>query len=368
MDPSDASGEALAARPATQGKCTENAREGELPFPPMRILGIETSCDETACGVVEDWRVLSNVLHTQEIHGEFGGVVPEIASREHLRLLPGIVRESLRQAGLGIADMDGVCFTRGPGLAGPLLVGASFARALALEAGLPLWGVNHLEGHLAAVRLTFPDLAPPFLCLTVSGGHTEFTRVSEDGSFLELGATRDDAAGEAFDKAGKLLGLGYPAGPVLSREALAGDREAFPLPRGLLQDPGLDLSFSGLKTAILRETRSLGPDGTLARRADLCASIEEAIVDTLVEKSVRALEREGLPGIAVCGGVSANRRLRAKLALRLERKGLWARFPDPALCTDNGAMIAAACMGALERGVALPVEVDPRLSLSSAAG
>ncbi len=330
----------------------------------MRILGIETSCDETACGIVENWTVLANVLHTQEVHAEFGGVVPEIASREHLRLLPGIVGEALRQSGLGLGELDGVCFTRGPGLAGPLLVGASFARAMALEAGLPLWGVNHLEGHLAAVRLTFPDLKPPFLCLTVSGGHTEFTRVGEDGSFLELGATRDDAAGEAFDKAGKLLGLGYPAGPVLSREAALGNREAFPLPRGLLQDPGLDLSFSGLKTAVLRETQRLGPDGTRARRADLCASIEEAIVDTLVEKSLRALEREDLPGVAVCGGVSANRRLREKLAKRLERKGLWARFPDPALCTDNGAMIAAACLSALERGAPISVEVDPRLSLS----
>lgn len=334
----------------------------------MRILGIETSCDETACGIVDDWKVLANVLHTQEVHGEFGGVVPEIASREHLRLLPGIVREALRQSGLSVSDMDGICFTRGPGLAGPLLVGASFARSMALEAGIPLWGVNHLEGHLAAVRLTFPELEPPFLCLTVSGGHTEFTEVAEDGSFLELGATRDDAAGEAFDKAGKLLGLGYPAGPILSREALQGDRAAFALPRGLLQDPGLDLSFSGLKTAILREAQKLGPDGMRARRADLCASIEEAIVDTLVEKTARALEREDLPGVAVCGGVSANRRLREKLSRRLERKGLWARFPDPALCTDNGAMIAAACMGALERGVALPVEVDPRLSLSPAAG
>lgn len=335
----------------------------------MRILGIETSCDETACGIVDDWTVLANVLHTQEVHGEFGGVVPEIASREHLRLLPGIVREALAQANLTIDDMDGICFTRGPGLAGPLLVGASFARALALDAGLPLWGVNHLEGHLAAVRLTFPDLKPPFLCLTVSGGHTEFTLVSEDGSFRELGATRDDAAGEAFDKTGKLLGLGYPAGPILSKEARSGDRKAFAFPRGLLQDPGLDLSFSGLKTAVLRETQKLGPGGVRERRADLCAATEEAIVDTLVEKTLRALEREGLPGVAVCGGVSANGRLREKLGSRCGRAGLWARFPDLSLCTDNGAMIAAACLAALERGAALPVEVDPRLSLSpSSAG
>jgi len=331
----------------------------------MRILGIETSCDETACGIVEDWKVLANVLHTQEVHAEFGGVVPEIASREHLRLLPGIVREALAQSGLALEEMDGICFTRGPGLAGPLLVGASFARAMALEAGLPLWGVNHLEGHLAAVRLTFPELAPPFLCLTVSGGHTELTDVRPDGSFHELGATRDDAAGEAFDKAGKLLGLGYPAGPILSREALQGDRKAFAFPRGLLQDPGLDMSFSGLKTAVLREIQKLGADGARLRRADLCASIEEAIVDTLVEKSLRALESHGLPGVAVCGGVSANRRLREKLADRCERAGFWTRFPDQSLCTDNGAMIAGACLSALERGASISVEVDPRLSLSA---
>lgn len=330
----------------------------------MKILGIETSCDETACGILDGWTVLANVLHTQEVHAEFGGVVPEIASREHLRLLPGIVRQALEESGLQIDDLDGICFTRGPGLAGPLLVGASFARALALEAGLPLWGVNHLEGHLAAVRLTFPDLAPPFLCLTVSGGHTEFTLVGADGSFTELGATRDDAAGEAFDKAGKLLGLGYPAGPVLSRHAKAGDRAAFAFPRGLLQDPGLDLSFSGMKTSVLRECQKLKPEGVRERRDDLCASIEEAIVDTLVEKTARALERHDLPGVAVCGGVSANGRLREKLAARCERMGAWARFPDLALCTDNGAMIAAACLAALERGRDLPVAVDPRLSLS----
>ena len=330
----------------------------------MRILGIETSCDETACGILDGWNVLANVLHTQEAHCEFGGVVPEIASREHLRLLPGIVREALRQSGLAIDQLDGICFTRGPGLAGPLLVGASFARSMALEAGLPLWGVNHLEGHLAAVRLTFPELKPPFLCLTVSGGHTEFTRVAADGSFTELGTTRDDAAGEAFDKSGKLLGLGYPAGPILSKLALEGDRAAFALPRALLQEPGLDLSFSGLKTAILREAQRLGPEGVVARRADLCASIEEAIVDALVEKAVRALRQEDLPGVAVCGGVSANRRLREKLGARCGREGFWTRFPDPSLCTDNGAMIAAACLGALERGAALPVAVDPRLSLS----
>lgn len=330
----------------------------------MRVLGIETSCDETACGIVEDWKVLANVLHTQAVHSEFGGVVPEIASREHLRLLPGIVAQALDEAGIAIESLDGICFTRGPGLAGPLLVGAAFARSLALEAGLPLWGVNHLEGHLAAVRLTFPQLEPPFLCLTVSGGHTEFTVVAADGSFREVGATRDDAAGEAFDKTGKLLGLGYPAGPILSKWAQEGNPSAFAFPRGLHQDPGFDLSFSGMKTAVLRETQRLGPDGVRERLADLCASVEQAIVDSLVEKTSRALETLGLPGVAVCGGVSANRRLRTALESRCVAEGRWARFPDLSLCTDNGAMIAAACLAALERGEAPSVEVDPRLALS----
>jgi N6-L-threonylcarbamoyladenine synthase len=329
----------------------------------MRILGIETSCDETAAAVIDGWKVLSNVLHTQEVHGEFGGVVPEIASREHLRLLPGIVRAALDQAGVAVDDLDGIAFTRGPGLAGPLLVGAAFARALALDAGKPLWGANHLEGHLAAVRLSHPDLAPPFLCLTVSGGHTELAVVGKDGSFEALGCTRDDAAGEAFDKCGKILGLGYPAGPAVSREAASGDPARFPFPVGLRHE-GLDLSFSGLKTAVAKVVRELG-DSAPGMRPHLCAALQEAIVDALVLKASRAWTERDLPGVAVCGGVSANRRLRERMERAAMRDGRWCRFPDPALCTDNGAMIAGAALWRLERGDTGPLapDVDPGLSL-----
>ncbi|MBK8802678.1 MAG: tRNA (adenosine(37)-N6)-threonylcarbamoyltransferase complex transferase subunit TsaD [Fibrobacteres bacterium] len=329
----------------------------------MLILGIETSCDETAAAVIDGWKVLSNVLHTQAVHAEFGGVVPEIASREHLRLLPGIVREALEQSGKSIDDLDGIAYTRGPGLAGPLLVGASFAQALAMDSGKPLWGANHLEGHLAAVRLTFPELAAPFLCLTVSGGHTELTEVTADGEFLSLGCTRDDAAGEAFDKCGKILGLGYPAGPEVSRLAALGNRKAFALPIGLRGD-GLDFSFSGLKTALSRLAKELGPE-LGDRLADVCASLEEAIVEALVAKCKVALQERGLPGIAVCGGVSANRRLRERMQQMAERTGCWARFPAHALCTDNGAMIAGAALWRLERGDVQPLTgpVEPGLAL-----
>jgi N6-L-threonylcarbamoyladenine synthase len=329
----------------------------------MLLLGIETSCDETAAAVIRGWSVLSNVLHTQEVHGEFGGVVPEIASREHLRLLPGIVQEALTQAGTGIDDLDGIVFTRGPGLAGPLLVGAAFARALALESGKPLWGANHLEGHLAAVRLSHPDLKPPFLCLTVSGGHTELTQVQADGAFVALGSTRDDAAGEAFDKCGKIMGMGYPAGPAISIEAAKGNPKTFPFPVGLRGD-GLDFSFSGLKTAVSRQVKLSG-ERLPQQRPDLCASLQEAIVDALVFKSMRALQERGLPGIAVCGGVSANARLRQRMEAAAAANGAWCRFPELALCTDNGAMVAGAALWRLERGDTGPLvaEVDPGLPL-----
>ena len=330
----------------------------------MLLLGIETSCDETAAAVIRDWTVLSNVLKTQTVHEEFGGVVPEIASREHLRLLPGIVREALDAAGVSVEELDGIAYTRGPGLAGPLLVGASFARALAMDADKPLWGANHLEGHLAAVRLTFPELKPPFLCLTVSGGHTELTEVREDGSFVSLGNTRDDAAGEAFDKCGKIMGLGYPAGPLISKLAAQGDRKAFALPIGLRHE-GLDLSFSGLKTAVSRLIKELGPDQAKECVNDLCASLEGAIVEALVGKAMLALRERNLPGVAVCGGVSANRHLRDRMAAQAAKHGAWARFPSHELCTDNGAMIAGAAMWRLERGDVEPLrgKVDPGLSL-----
>jgi N6-L-threonylcarbamoyladenine synthase len=329
------------------------------------VLGIETSCDETACGIVQDWKVLANVLRTQEVHETFGGVVPEIASREHLRLLPGIVRSALEEAGIELSSVDAIAFTRGPGLAGPLLVGSAFAQSLALESGIPVYGVNHLEGHLAAVRLD-RRIEPPFLCLTVSGGHTELGMVEAGPRFRLLGETRDDAAGEAFDKCGKLLGLGYPAGPIVSRFAANGNRKAFDLPRAMPGDT-LDFSFSGLKTAVLRLSKELGPDVVKERIADICASLEESIVDALCRKAVLALEKTDLPGIAVCGGVSANPRLRQKLSELGEKRGFWTAFPSPALSTDNAAMIAAAALWRLELGStgSMGLDVEPGLSLET---
>jgi N6-L-threonylcarbamoyladenine synthase len=329
------------------------------------VLGIETSCDETACGIVEDWNVRANVLRTQEVHETFGGVVPEIASREHLRLLPGIVRSALDEAGLELSQIDAIAFTRGPGLAGPLLVGSAFAQSLGLEAGIPVYGTNHLEGHLAAVRLSHP-IEPPFLCLTVSGGHTELGLVEPGPRFRLLGETRDDAAGEAFDKCGKLLGLGYPAGPIVSRLAANGDRKAFDLPRAMPGDT-LDFSFSGLKTAVLRLSKELGPETVKERIADICASLEESIVDALCRKVMLALAKTGMPGVAVCGGVSANPRLRQKLEDLGKRHGFWAAFPSPALSTDNGAMIAAAALWRLELGstTSMSLAMEPGLALES---
>lgn len=345
-----------------------SGRDGRVAFlsfrPTMLILGIETSCDETAAAVIDGWRVLSNVLKTQAVHEEFGGVVPEIASREHLRLLPGIVREALAVAGVGLDRIDGIAYTRGPGLAGPLLVGASFARALAMDAGKPLWGANHLEGHLAAVKLSCPELEPPFLCLTVSGGHTELTEVRIDGSLVGISSTRDDAAGEAFDKCGKIMGLGYPAGPRISGLASAGDPKAFPFPVGL-RGEGLDFSFSGLKTAVAKVVRDLGVSQVERRMPDLCASLQEAIVSALVVKTMRALEERGLPGVAVCGGVSANRRLRDAMSKAASTRGAWSKFPTVELSTDNGAMIAGAALWRLVRGDVGPLTgpVEPGLSL-----
>lgn len=331
----------------------------------MILLGIETSCDETAAAVVENTTVRANILFTHTAHAQFGGVVPEIASREHLRLLPGLVRQALDESGVSWEQLDGIAFTRGPGLAGPLLVGASFARALALESGLPLYGVNHLEGHLAAVRLSYPDLTPPFLCLTVSGGHTELTLLNEAGEFVPVGETRDDAAGEAFDKCGKLMGLGYPAGPILSRIAETGNRKAFAFPKGLRLEEGFDFSFSGLKSAVSREVSRLGPEQTQVQLADLCASVESAIVDALVDKTIKAAQHVGTSTIAVCGGVSANRFLREQLTQRAKTLGMTVVFPALALCTDNAAMIAGAAIWALEQGKAAKLipEVDPRLAL-----
>jgi N6-L-threonylcarbamoyladenine synthase len=297
------------------------------------ILGIETSCDETAAALVtEEGEVRSNVVSSQaELHARFGGVVPEIASRRHLELVSPVVEEALGEAGASLDDVGTVAVTQGPGLIGALLVGLSAAKALAWARGLPLAPVDHLHGHVASLYLGPDPVEPPFLCLLASGGHTLLLEVRDRAGYRVLGTSIDDAAGEAFDKGARLLGLGYPGGAELDRLAQAGDPEAFSFPVAKLD--GLDFSFSGLKTALLYAVRDLG-DEVEGRRADLAASYQRAIVRALVGRTRAAAEREQLDTIAVVGGVAANSELRASLP--------GARFAPLALCTDNAAMIASA--------------------------
>jgi len=298
------------------------------------ILGLETSCDETAAALVtEDGRVLSSVVSSQaDLHARYGGVVPEIASRRHLELVGPVVREALREAETQLDDVERVAVTQGPGLVGALLVGVSAAKALAWARRLPLVPVDHLEGHVASLYLGPDPLEPPFVCLLASGGHTLLLEVRERGSSTRLGTTLDDAAGEAFDKGARLLGLGYPGGAEIDRLARDGDRSAFAFP--VARVPGLDLSFSGLKTALLYAVRDLGEEETERRRADLAASYQDAIVRALAARAQAALDRTGLDRLAVVGGVAANSALRAALPD--------ARFAPLDLCTDNAAMIASA--------------------------
>jgi N6-L-threonylcarbamoyladenine synthase len=330
-------------------------------------LGIETSCDETACGIVDDrLEVLANAVHSQiDLHAVYGGVVPEIAARAHLEKIGPIVRAALAEASLDLSRIDQVAFTRGPGLLGPLLVGASFARALARSLGKPATGVNHLEGHLASAFLEAPDLEPPFLCLVVSGGHSEFVKVDPGLVYTLIGKTRDDAAGEAFDKCGKLLGLGYPAGPHVARLAAHGRRDFLALPRALDQRDNFEFSFSGLKTAVLRYVQSADPETLRAQVPDICASLESAIVEVLVKKAAQALDASGCGALAVVGGVSANAHLRDRMAAEARKRGFRAVFPAPRLSGDNGAMIAALAQWRSNRGLpGAQTAVDPALRWS----
>ncbi|MBS2031666.1 MAG: tRNA (adenosine(37)-N6)-threonylcarbamoyltransferase complex transferase subunit TsaD [Deltaproteobacteria bacterium] len=314
----------------------------------MKVLGIETSCDETAAAVVEDGRrVLADVVSTQiDVHRRWGGVIPELASRNHLVQVLPVVDEALTRANTQLADLDAIAVTSGPGLIGALLVGVQVAKSLALAVNKPLVAVNHLEGHLLAVLLEERAPTLPFLGLVVSGGHTSLYEVREDGYRL-LGSTRDDAAGEAYDKVGKLLGLPYPAGREIDQLAQTGNREAIRFPRAL---PGqnLEFSFSGVKTAVLHHLQTHGmPQGQAL--ADLCASFQEAICDVLSKKAIAAAKASGLEQLVLCGGVAANSRLRALTASRAQGAGLELFVPRPAFCTDNGAMIAAAGFFAMRR-------------------
>ncbi len=302
------------------------------------LLGIETSCDDTCAAVVtRDGEIRSSVISSQGVHDSFGGVVPEIASRQHLQLVNAVIDDALRQAGAALDDLDAVAVTQGPGLVGALLVGVATAKGIAAGRDLPLIAVDHLQGHVAANFLLPEPFDPPFVCLVASGGHTFLARVEDHSSFQVLGSTLDDASGEAFDKGARMLGLPYPGGPAVQALAAEGDPLAFSFPiAGRV--PGLDFSFAGLKTALLYAIRDMGEQRTTDCRADLAASYQHAIVEALARRSEQALEQTGLDRLAIGGGVAANSALRA----RLSGLGAQLKIPPVALCTDNAAMIAGA--------------------------
>ncbi len=333
----------------------------------MKVLGIETSCDETGVAVYDTARgLLADALHSQiALHADYGGVVPELASRDHVRKLLPLVRRVLDEAGVERQALDGIAYTAGPGLVGALLVGASLGRSLACALDVPAIGVHHMEGHLLAPMLETPAPCLPFVALLVSGGHTLLVAVHAIGDYRILGDTLDDAAGEAFDKTAKLLGLDYPGGPAVARLAESGDPARFRFPRPMTDRPGLDFSFSGLKTFTLTTAREAGDDPQT--RADIARAFQDAVVDTLYIKCRRALQQTGLRTLVVAGGVGANRALRARLAELERAQGASVFYPRPEFCTDNGAMIAYA--GALRlragQGEGLAVEVRPRWSLEA---
>lgn len=338
--------------------------------PHVRILAIETSCDETAAAVVEDGRrVLSNVVHTQiPLHVPFGGVVPEIASRSHVQKIGSVVRLALEESGFTLPELDAVAVTNGPGLVGALLVGLSYAKGLAYAAGLPFLGVHHIAAHIAANYLSDPDLTPPFTCLVASGGHSHIIAVEENERYRLIGRTRDDAAGEAFDKVARVLGLPYPGGPNLEKLAKEGDPTRYRFRSAFNEGEGYDFSFSGIKTAVVNRLHNARQAGEAVDLADLAASFQKTVVDILAEKSVRAAKAQaGEAGkkLALAGGVSANRALREAMETRAAAAGIAFFCPDFTYCTDNAAMVGSAAYGRLMQGGldALSLNAVPYLSI-----
>lgn len=307
-------------------------------------LAIETSCDDSSVAILKNEReILTNLISSQiDIHALFGGVVPEIASRKHLEAINPLIDKALDDAGISYSDLDLITVTKGPGLIGSLLVGISAAKALALATGLPLVGANHMKGHICANYLSNKDLKPPFVCLVVSGGHTYLCKINDYNDIEVVGSTRDDAAGESFDKVARKIGLGYPGGPKIDKLAKEGNPQAIDFPRVMLEKGSYDFSFSGLKTAVLNYAHNLEQKGEEINKADLAASFQDAVVDVLVEKSLMLLEETGYKQFAISGGVAANSRLRARMGEELEKRDIKFYYPETILCTDNAAMIAMA--------------------------
>lgn len=317
------------------------------------ILAIETSCDETAAAVVRNGReVLSNIISSQiDLHTLYGGVVPEIASRKHIEKINQVAGEALREAGRKLSDMDAIAVTYGPGLVGALLVGVSAAKAISFASGIPLIGVHHIEGHISANYIENKELEPPFVCLVVSGGHSHLVVVRDYGEYEILGRTRDDAAGEAFDKVARAIGLGYPGGPKIDKVSKEGNPEAISFPRAKVGDSDYDFSFSGLKSAVLNYLNSCEMKGIAICQADVAASFQKAVVDVLVEHSIHAVAETGMKKFAIAGGVASNSALRSALEKECQKQGITFYHPSPILCTDNAAMIGAAAYYEVQRGV-----------------
>jgi N6-L-threonylcarbamoyladenine synthase len=333
----------------------------------VKILALETSCDETSAAVVEDGLIIrSNVISSQiEVHQKFGGVVPEVASRKHIELINIVIEDALSAAGLGFDSLDAVAVTHGPGLAGALLVGTVAAKAVSYALNIPLIAVNHMESHIYANFLVEPELSFPLICLTVSGGHTDLIYIEHHGSYKLVGSTRDDAAGEAFDKIARALDLGYPGGPAIENLSRSGDEEAINFPRAYLGEEALDFSFSGLKTAVMNYLRRAGQQGININKADVAASFQKAVVDVLVDKALLAAKKYKARAILLAGGVAANSRLREYLKSKAGKQKQSVVFPPPVLCTDNAAMVGCAAYYKYMRGdfAPLSINVSPGLKL-----
>lgn len=310
----------------------------------VTLMAIESSCDETAAAIVVNGRkVLSNIISSQiDIHKLYGGVVPEIASRKHIEQINQVIEQAFQEANMTLQDIDGICVTYGPGLVGALLVGVGTAKAISYASGKPLIGIHHIEGHISANYICHPDLEPPFLCLVVSGGHSHLVLVKDYGDYEIIGRTRDDAAGEAFDKVARAIGLGYPGGPKIDALAPTGDKNAIAFPRASVENAPYDFSFSGVKSAVLNYINGCKMKGEEYSQADIAASFQEAVVDVLVEHTMLAAKNYKIPKIAMAGGVASNKGLREKMKMECEKRNYSLYYPEPIFCTDNAAMIGAA--------------------------